>query len=83
MVRGAMTDVPFGTPAARSRFGPASLVGDRHHTIAEVGERLAIMLADLLAGRAIAESHILLQPELIIRESSTQPHGREVSFLES
>lgn len=51
--------------------------------IAEVGERLATMLADLLAGRAIAESHILLQPELIIRESSAQHHGREVSFLES
>lgn len=38
--------------------------------IAEVGERLATMLVELLAGRAIAEPHVLLQPELVVRESS-------------
>lgn len=40
--------------------------------IAEVGERLATMLADLVCGRPIAEPHLLLKPELIVRESSSQ-----------
>ncbi len=38
--------------------------------IAEVGERLATLLADLVAGRTSAESCTLLQPELVIRDSS-------------
>jgi DNA-binding LacI/PurR family transcriptional regulator len=38
--------------------------------IAEVGERLATMLADLCSNRPLAERHVLLKPELIIRESS-------------
>ena len=38
--------------------------------ISEVGERLAIMLASLCGGQPLAERHIVLKPELIIRESS-------------
>lgn len=38
--------------------------------IAEVGERLATMLADLCKGRPVAEPHVLLKPELKVRESS-------------
>ena len=40
--------------------------------IAEVGERLAVMLVDLVCGRPIAEPHVLLRPELIVREASSQ-----------
>ena len=37
--------------------------------IAEVGERLATMLADLCSGRPLVERQVLLRPELIVRES--------------
>lgn len=48
--------------------------------IAEVGERLAGMLADLLAGQPLAEPHVLLRPELVIRESSAQRYEKEMSL---
>lgn len=38
--------------------------------IAEVGERLVAMLADLCNGRTVSEPHVLLKPELVVRESS-------------
>lgn len=47
--------------------------------IAEVGGRLADMLADLLAGRPIAQPQALLQPELVVRESSAQRYEVEAA----
>ncbi len=38
--------------------------------IGEVGERLVTMLVDLFQGRPVAEPHVILMPELVIRESS-------------
>ncbi len=38
--------------------------------IAEVGERLITMLVDIVQGRPLAEPHVLLQPELVVRASS-------------
>lgn len=38
--------------------------------IAEVGERLVTLLVDLCQGRPVAEPHVILQPELVIRASS-------------
>ena len=38
--------------------------------VAEVGEGLVTMLIDLVNGRSVAEPHVLLQPELIVRASS-------------
>jgi DNA-binding LacI/PurR family transcriptional regulator len=52
-----------------ARFLRPSLTSLRQ-PIAEVGERLATMLADLCSNRPLAERHVLLKPELIIRESS-------------
>ncbi len=54
-------------PVARFLHPPLTTL---RQPIAEVGERLATMLADLCNGRPLAERHILLKPELVVRESS-------------
>lgn len=41
-----------------------------HQPIYEIGRRTCAMLIDLINGRQPAESHILLTPRLIVRESS-------------
>ncbi len=38
--------------------------------IGEVGERLVTMLVDLCRSRPVAEPHVILQPELVVRGSS-------------
>jgi len=55
---------PFLHPALTSLRQP----------IAEVGERLAVMLATLCSGQPLAERHILLKPEIVIRASSEMAH---------
>jgi DNA-binding LacI/PurR family transcriptional regulator len=52
-----------------ARFLRPSLTSLRQ-PIAEVGERLATMLADLCSGRPLSERQVLLPPELVVRESS-------------
>jgi LacI family xylobiose transport system transcriptional regulator len=52
-----------------ARFLRPSLTSLRQ-PIAEVGERLATMLADLCSGRSLSERQVLLPPELVVRESS-------------
>ncbi len=54
-----------------SRFLRPSLSSLRQ-PITEIGERLATMLAELLRTGCVAEPHVMLKPELIVRESSTE-----------
>ena len=46
--------------------------------IAEIGERLVTMLVDICHGRFLGERHVLLQPELVVRASSTAPYDDRV-----
>ena len=41
--------------------------------IYEIGQRICQMLIRLINGEHLAERHVLLQPELIVRQSSGQP----------
>lgn len=43
-----------------------------HQPLAEVGERLVTMLVDLCQGRPVPEPHVILSPQLVIRESSVR-----------
>jgi len=44
-----------------------------HQPIYEIGRRTCAMLIEIVNGRSPAQPHILLTPELVIRESSGQP----------
>jgi DNA-binding LacI/PurR family transcriptional regulator len=44
--------------------------------VGEVGERIVAMLIDLVGGRADCETHVLLNPRLIVR-ASTDPGGQD------
>ncbi|NOX62543.1 MAG: LacI family transcriptional regulator [Chloroflexi bacterium] len=54
-------------PVARYLRPPLSSL---RQPIAEVGERLIVMLVDLCQGRPVSQQHVLLKPQLIIRASS-------------
>ncbi len=58
-------------PVARFLRPPLSSL---RQPIAEVGERLATMLIDLVNGRRPGQSQVLLQPSLIVRGSSAFPY---------
>ncbi len=58
-------------PIARHLRPPLSSV---HQPITEVGERLITMLVDLCQGRAVGDPHVLLEPELVVRASSSAPY---------
>ncbi|MGQ9765758.1 MAG: LacI family DNA-binding transcriptional regulator [Anaerolineae bacterium] len=62
--------VGFDDAPVAQFFRPA--LSSVRQPIAEVGERLATMLADLVCKRPIAAQHVLLRPELIVRASSAQ-----------
>ncbi|MCI0399478.1 MAG: hypothetical protein L0322_31715, partial [Chloroflexi bacterium] len=50
--------------------------------IYEIGRQTCTMLIDLLNGRPLDDSHVLLIPRLIVRESSGSPLAPERRFYE-
>lgn len=63
---GGFDDIPLAAYASP----PLTTI---HQPIYSIGRQVCAMLIDLINGRPLANPHVLLEPTLIIRESSGQP----------
>jgi DNA-binding LacI/PurR family transcriptional regulator len=63
---GGFDDIPLAAYASP----PLTTI---HQPIYSIGRQVCAMLIDLINGRPLANPHVLLEPTLIVRESSGQP----------